>query len=336
MKRRGFIKSGIATLAAGTASSSVLGEIIAPDGENITSEEMNHFFLKMDTAMDQISSSSGFYIKKLMHQSPDRIDLDHFKSGIRSLLLVGNFGDLSVQGQVHPGMQKRLQYSAYEINSTFLDLKDKLKSMPAISRDEIKLALEEEPELGDRVLESLELEAKAIGVPSRRIKQMRRMGNLIVKRLNHSPDMLINEYVSKCEKLNSIDDSEIDKERFMKKLLGEEEFNIRFLKAEKAALDWQKSEIPDIPIGYRALKTLEDDDKPSGVKKEKRYKKGTRALGVGAILTAAGWLLIGIGQAGAGFLLAIGVGLGVTVGPLIILIALIMLLVIALKKPSDK
>ena len=66
--------------------------------------------------------------------------------------------------------------------------------------------------------DSLELEAKSIGIPSRRMRQMRRMGNRIIKRINHSPDMLINEYVSKCEKMMALDDSDLDMELLLGKV----------------------------------------------------------------------------------------------------------------------
>lgn len=54
MKRRGFIKSGMVTLVAGTTGPAALGEIIAPDGENITSEEMDHFLVDMDVARKSV------------------------------------------------------------------------------------------------------------------------------------------------------------------------------------------------------------------------------------------------------------------------------------------
>lgn len=329
MKRRGFIKSGMVTLVAGTTGPAALGEIIAPDGENITSEEMDHFLVDMDVAMDRISSSSGHYLNNLMNQQPKDIDLVNFRAGLRSMLLVGNFGDLSIKGQVHPGMQRRMLYSATEINSTLMESTNFLKSMTPVSRTEIKFAFHDEPDLGDRILDSLELEAKSIGVPTRRQRQMRRMGSRIIKRLKHSPDMLINEYLSKCEKLNSIDDSEIDSELFLKKQMGDTEYKTRFQKAENAALQWQKSGLPEIPIGYKPIKVPDEDEKPSLEKKDNRYREGKRALGIGAIVTSVGWLLIAITGGWAGIIL------GITVGPLIILIALIMLLAQASKKSQE-
>jgi len=327
MKRRGFIKSGMTTLAASVAAPAAFGEIIAPDSDYITSAEMDHFLTKMDKAIDQISKTTGHYLIPKMNFQPSNRDLLSFQSGMRSLLLVGNFSDLSLRGQVHPGMQKRLFYSAPEINSSLSELTIRIKSMSLEDRSEIQKALIEEPDLGDRILESLDLEARAVGIPIRRRKQMNRIGNRIIKRLKHSPDMLINEYIAKYDKLTTLDKTDFDYEHLLKKQIGEEEYNKRYNQAEFEAIEWQKQNLIDQPVGYKSLKVIQRDDDLPEEKEQNYYRKGLMTLGVGAIVTAAGWILIAITGGVAGLIM------GVTLGPLIILIALIMLLVKAIQKP---
>jgi hypothetical protein len=329
MKRRGFIKSGMTTLAASVAAPAAFGEIIAPDSDYITVSEMDHFITKMDKAIDQISKSTGHYLIPQMNIQPSKSDLLNFQSSMRGLLLVGNFSDLSLKGQVHPGMQKRLLYSAPEINSSLSEMTNSIRSMSMEDKSDIQRALYEEPDLGDRIMESLDLEARAVGVPVRRRKQMKRMGNRIIKRLKHSPDMLINEYITKYDKLTDLDKSDYDHEHIIKKQIGEEAYYKRYTQVENKALEWQKKNLIDQPIGYKPLKGIRRYEDLPDENEQNYYRKGLRALGLGAIITAVGWIIIAISGGGVGLIL------GVTLGPFIILIALIMLLILAIKKPRE-
>jgi hypothetical protein len=340
MKRRVYLKSSVATLAASTAGPVALGEIIAPNGEDISAAEMDRFLTEMDIAMDRISYTSGHYLNNLINQPLSDIDLLNFRAGMRSLLLIGSFGDLPVKGQVHPAMQKRLHYSAPEIDSTFMNLKNKLESMSPESCDEVKSILKGEPDLGDRIIESLDLEAQLIGVPSRRRRQMRRMGNRVIKRLRHSPELLINEYILKYEKLNYLYESDTDMDHVMQKHMGDQEFKDRHQKAEFAAFEWQKANLPHSPIGYTSLVNQNVHQEPSKEDKEPK-KKRISTLGIGAIMTGAGWLLVGLGtligtDEGVGAVIAgVGVVFGVTIGPITMLIGLIMLIVQSSKKSKE-
>jgi hypothetical protein len=70
MKRRGFIKTGVLTMAAGASSNAVLGEIVVPMSENISHLEMEDYISELDLRMDRISSSGGDYLKDLIYQTP--------------------------------------------------------------------------------------------------------------------------------------------------------------------------------------------------------------------------------------------------------------------------
>ena len=71
----------------------------------------------------------GQFLSELQQKPPSEKDARLFRQGMRSLLLVGNFGDLSVAGQVHPGVQKRLQYSAPEMDAAVSGTTDHMKSL---------------------------------------------------------------------------------------------------------------------------------------------------------------------------------------------------------------
>jgi len=331
MKRREFIKSGlIITAVADTSGHSVLREIIIPTEENVTQTEMERFIKEMDISMDRISHSGGDYLKNLISHTPSESEQTFFRSSLRSLLLIANFGELPIKGQVHPWMQKRLMYSAPEVNYSVHNSFDILRNMSDESKEEIRSAINDDPGLGDRILDALDLEAKSIGVPSARSRQMKVMGRRIIRRLSHSPEILINEYVKKTEKLLFAGNSEETLEKMFKMQLEEERYSAYSKEAESAAFQWNNSNIPDMPIGYRLMINDQDNNEDPNKTKKREPLQGLKALGVGVIITAVGWLIVAISGS------MVGIVLGVTIGPIIILIALIIMLVSAIRRGKQQ
>jgi len=316
-------------MAGGASSPLAVGEIIAPLGENISHIEMENFTGEVDAGMDLIAHSGGYYLKNLVPQVPTEDEQNYFRSSLRSLLLTGNFGDLPIKGQVHPWMQKRMIYSASEINYTVSTSLDILRNMSDITKEEIRGALIDDPGLGDRILESLDLDARSIGVHSARRRQMRVMGKRIIRRLRHSPEMFIDEYVKKAEKLMAANNSDEALERLFVSQIGENEYSARRIEAEKAALQWIELGIPDSPIAYNPVVTFQEISKPSDEKVNLKKRKGLRLLGIGFVLTAAGLTIIAL--SGGSGIYVLGAVLGITIGPILILSAIIVLIVQALK-----
>jgi hypothetical protein len=336
MERRGFIKTGLTTVAAGASGQLALGEILVPMGENITLTEMENFTREMDISMDFISRSAGNYLKNLIPKTPTETEQNYFRSSLRTLLLVGNFGKLPVKGQVHPWMQKRMLYSVPEVNYSVNCSLDILKNMSDESKEEIRSALIDDPDLGGRILETLDLEARSVGISSSLRRQMRVMGTRITRRLRHSPEMLFDEYIKKADKLLAAGNSDEALEHLLQTQMGEINYSTRRNEAESAAFHWRSLNIPDVPVGYNPIITEQDDNKPSGEKTNLKKRKGLGLLGVGFITTAIGWLFIAIAEdvlAGIG---AVGLILGVTIGPILILIALIVIIIAAIKAGKSK
>jgi hypothetical protein len=330
MKRRGFIKTGMVTMAAGSSSNAALGEIIIPISENISQVEMENFISELDLRMDLISSSGGNYLKDLLNQTPTKTQDDYFRSSLRTLLLIGNFGDLPIKGQVHPQMQKRLHYSSPEISHSVTKSIDILKNMSDESMEDIRSALSDDPDLGDRIMEALDLEAQSIGIPAARRRQMRIMGKRINRRLKHSPDMLINEYVKKADKLMQSSNSDEDLEKLLRTQEGEDNYSASRKEAEAASIQWSRWDLPEIPIDYSPIITEQDDNKLSKEEIDVKKRRALRLLGVGGVTTAIGWIIIAISGGMAGVIM------GITLGPLLILIALILLIVVASESGKSK
>jgi hypothetical protein len=355
MKRRDFLIGGMGALGAGVTGCAGISQVIAPNWPNITPSQMDRFLTDLDGSMNHIAENpeGGRFISELQQGKSNEKDAQFFRQGMRSLLLSGNFGDLSVAGQVHPGVQKRLHYSAPEMDAAVQGTVNQMISLSPTARVDMQSALREDSTLGDRVLEAVDLEAAAVGASNRRRKQLHVMGNHIIGRMKHSPDMFINEYVTKYEKLTSVSGSAAETHRFMAARMGEAAFKAQVQKAENAARYWQRQDLEEMPIGYQLVAqevtdngSLPDDPgqgqtQPQQPPKRERsddwYRTGGKMLGIGAISTGVGWLMIAIGDdTGDGdALLWIGVVLGITVGPIMILLGLITLLIGAIIDASD-
>ena len=153
MKRRSFLKGTIGTMAIGP------GELIAPNWAHVTPPEMDHFLIGLDEAMNRIENEpkGGRFVTEFINHAPSENEALLFRKSMSSLLLLGNFGDLSIDGQVHPGVQKRLRYSAPEMFSSFQEIVDEMKSLTPTDRTDIKSALSQDGDLGDLVLEAIDL-----------------------------------------------------------------------------------------------------------------------------------------------------------------------------------
>ena len=320
MKRRDFLMGGIGAWATGTTGCAGIRQVIAPSWPNVTPAEMDGFLVSLDGAMNRITENpAGERFLSELQQRPSRErDARLLRQGMRTLLLAGNFGDLSVAGQVHPGVQQRLQYSASEMNSTTLGLMNHLQSLSPAARANMQSALRQDAGLGDRVLEAIDLEASSVGVPVRRRLQLRAMGKHIIGRLQHSSDMFIDEYVTKSQKVLSQSGSVAETQHLMAAHMGEPAFKTRRQEAENAAQRWQAMELQEIPIGYQALAKEETSEEES----DAWYRAGNRLLGYGVIVTAVGWLIIAIGAKTSDGLIFLGMIPGVTVGPLSILLGI--------------
>ena len=330
MKRRDFLIGGIGAVATGTTGCAGIRQVISPSWPNVTPAEMDGFLVDLDGAMNRITENpAGERFLSELQQRPSREqDARLLRQGMRTLLLAGNFGDLSVAGQVHPGVQQRLQYSASEMDSTVLGAMDHLQSLSPAARADMQSALRRDARLGDRVLEAIDLEASSVGVPVRRRLQLRAMGKHIIGRLQHSSDMFIDEYVTKSQKILSQPGSVAETQRLMAVRMGEPAFKVRRQEAENAALRWQAMELQEIPIGYQSLEKEDTREARSDEEEsEAWYRAGNRLMGFGAITTVIGWLIIAIGSGiGSDGLLIIGLIPGVTVGPLAFLLGLVTIL----------
>lgn len=331
MKRREFIKSSLAfTAVAGASVGSAFGEILIPSEDNVSQSEMERFVRQMDYSMDRIANSGGEHLNSLFPSTTAEDQQTFFKSGLRSLLLVGNFAELPLKGQVHPWMQKRMMYSAPEVNYSVDQSIELMRNLSDESMENIQSALTDDPDLGSRIIDSLDLEAKSIGVTRTRRRQMKIMGRRLIRRMRHSPHMLVEEYVKKYEKLWFSENSDEALDKLFKMQMDEARYSTISKEAERDALAWNNSGVPDMPIGYGLMineePPVDEENKRPPLKGLKLLTIGVIVATTGAILAlAAGGITTGLGS--------VGVILGVTIGPILILIALLIVIISALSRP---
>jgi hypothetical protein len=328
MDRRKFIKSSAGGLAVGVAGPVELGKMVIPNWKNISVDEMNTFIYQQDYALDEIENNEkgGEYLESLLGvRSENKEVRDLFRNTMKTLLLSGNFVALSTEGQMHPKVQKRIWDSANMVNETIEELVSKLKSFSPEDLSGFKALLLDDPEIGIAIEETLAAEAVNAGVPRQRIRRLRRMIRQQLKKLKQSPGMVIEKYVHKYDKLMSRVNSEEENRRYMIANMGEKAFHKKVSEAEQASLRWKEI----LPPGV--YKDLINEDPDS--KEKIDPPKGLKALGIGAILTGLGWLLIATGTESG---LMIGLVAGVTVGPILMVIAIIVIIVSGIKQQIEK
>jgi hypothetical protein len=336
MKRRNFIKGGTSVMALGTVSPQSFSNVISPEVKKMSIEKMDRYLVELDRTMNRISAyptigKSKFYSSNKILSNKD---IEFITMCSRTLLLTGNFGELSTEEQVHPGVQERLKYSAQEMSATINKAMANLTSLQSDDYTKIKSILNNEPEVGDMALDILVQLSREANVPKRRSRQLNAIGKKVLKRLKHSPEMFINESLTKCsKKMNTQLGYDDDTIKLLEARLGKDEADKKIEEILAADQYWGDLKHKAIPIGFEvehSIKTIQGKPDP-------KEKKALKSLGIGALITATGWLLVAIGSAAAmDFLMVVGVIAGITIGPLIIIIALITLLVLASKKSKEQ
>lgn len=332
MKRRQFI-IGAGAVAASTSGCANIEGLISPNWPDVSPNDMSSFLTDFDLAMNNIAiaqSQSGLQhaFKPSMSQGAD---IRLFRQGMRSLLMLGSFRELSMDGQMHPGVQQRMQYSSPELISAVKGLTGKLASLSSNERSNLKRTLKEKPELTERVLESMDYEAAAVGIPIRRRIQMRKMGHFIMRQLKNAPDLFIDEYTTKSNKLLAQNLTDEATTKLMIAHMGKEGYKKKMQEAEAAMLRWNKMGVDTSSIGYELL--LDPDEMALAQNDEDKastnlYRKGLKSLGLGFKITLIGAAIMGLGAlVESDVILGIGVVPGVTVGPIIIVVGLITLLI---------
>ncbi|MRG94880.1 hypothetical protein [Polyangium spumosum] len=324
MERRDFLKVGViggaGTAAAGTLGCAGTTGAAAPPVALVSPEEMDRFLARLDGGLDKLKtgeSSIASLFPKL-----DSTDSNHQKQDVlvrktlRSLLLVGSFNDLPEEGRVHPGVQDRMWSGMGEMDEAMLGMTSALDSLTPTERADIGLRMRKDPGLGMRIVEAIDQDAAKAGIPMERRLHLRAIAVEACSRMKQSTPLLIDEYVTKVNKVAARPANVAEFERRLVAQMGEEAFFQYRERTEALARRW------NVASAGQAANDGAGPNAPPAADPHQRSSRvltvGGILLGVGALSLLVGGIIVSSGGFVGAFVMTVGALLGI--GGLITLI----------------
>jgi hypothetical protein len=296
MDRRDIFKLGIAAgagLVTTGGSSCLLLPKIMYDNEPLPLPDMDRYLSQIDKGVDYIENRSIFHdYPELEEKHPEEDQLS--RKAIKTLYLTAMFSDLPEKGQVHPGMQERIQEAMPDMDRAVYGISDHLESRTTDELKTLKVALRRRSNPGMEIAEKINHHAKVCGVSKRRRLQTRAMFTHVVGRMKcQPPGLLFHEYVNKVEKMKDRHGSMEEMQRWVASQVGEKEFWKRQERLNEYALEWKT-------VGARGEK---DKKKSSG---STCLTVGGVTMGLGVILLIVGGIVVEAGDIAGAFVMTAG------------------------------
>lgn len=336
MHRRDVLKlAGAAALGGSSCATLLLPPADASDGEVLG------FLGRLETALAGIASGDG-----LMSLLPDESQALReaprvqqaaalIKKTFRSILLVGSVHDLSEEQRAHPAVQQKLQDSMGEFDEAMLGMTGVLEGWSKTERSDISRALREDPELGMRIMGAIDAEAGAVGISATRRVHLRSISARVCGRLRQSPDLLVDEYLTKVNKVIARHGGQAEGQRRAATALGEQLLWARqdVLSAVEGQATGGSAPAPTAPPLVPAPEPPRPGPRPVPVEPESdrpRVNPGAVVLSIGGSLLGLGVIgfILGLSTGGGGvglFLDTLGVVLGI-LGVIGLIVGLILFL----------
>ncbi|MDX1493990.1 MAG: hypothetical protein R3253_08035 [Longimicrobiales bacterium] len=297
MDRRDFIKKGTAG-ATGFAAVGAPRPKEAPRSTGTRPEQpadMEKYLEQVDYGVERIS---GWPVADMLGTSGESSGSTEelVRKSMLSLYMAGMFGDLSVENQLHPGMQDRMWSASSTMDEALDEVTTFLQSRSNEELERVRTTLRDRPDVLRQVVGLVDEQAERSGISDPRRAQLRAMFNDVAWRFEHqAPSLLIDEYVGKVQKLAATDVEDAAHQRWLMAKIGEEVF-------------WQAQE------------SLRD----------RRISRGLKAMGIGVALFLVGAALVSLGDgdgSDSDALVWIGLVPGITGGSITFVFGLITLLV---------
>lgn len=300
MDRRDFIKRGAAGasgIVAGGSRVHPLEGVEPPNSKVFPPDDMETYLATIDEGVSRLSQWP------LAERFPGLRDGDFdgesmARKTLLSLYMAGMFGDLPVENQLHPGMQDRLWAAQPAMDEALAEMTDFVHRQTPEQLARVRMTLQTRPDVLRDISRMVDTEAERVGVSEARRAQLRAMFTDVGWRIeNQPPGLIVDEYVSKVERVTASDIEDAARQRWLTARYGEEIF-------------WQAEE---------SLR-------------QRRISRGLKAMGIGALLFLAGVALV---SASGGdvtsndndALLWIGLVPGITAGSIFFVVGFIILLV---------
>jgi hypothetical protein len=220
------------------------------------------------------------------------------RKALSGLYMTAMFADLSVEDQMHPGMQKRMVDALPRIGETADEIGEYLASRSSAQRRATAEVLEARSDVAESFIATLDEHAARSGVVPERREQTRVMYEEVLWRLRNQPaDLVVDEYRTKLTKM----------EAFEGPLAGVRREQIARA-GEKAFWDWNTGKSD--PRTQQAIRALVDEGPAAGgeepddateagegdANKPHPAARGAKMMGIGLIIFGVG---AGLTAAGA-------------------------------------
>lgn len=334
MDRRDVLKLGAVASVSGSSCAGLLSNPGA-----VGASDLGGFLSSLDGALASIGGGQFFDTFLPATRSPELSTRAQHgevlaKKTLRSLLLVGTLSELPPEHLAHDGVQQRLRDSMGEFDDAMFGMTSMLEQLSPTERADLSAALEEDPQLGMRVMSGVDEQAAAFGVSLKQRTKLRALSTHACARLRQSPELLITEYTGKMHKIAARQGARAAAERAMAASLGS---NLLWQSqaAEGEATGGSLTPPPPPPPQIDPPETRGASADPESAYPASPVRRGPRAshvlLTTGGIALGLTALSVGLGFAsgssGAGlFVFTVGALLGIT-GLIVLIIGLIMLAV---------
>ncbi|MFO0546951.1 MAG: hypothetical protein U0271_01120 [Polyangiaceae bacterium] len=292
MERRSFLRTGLlggSALGASGCSATLDGLLQIPKEQGVSDEEVKAFLARLDGQLGAISAARPQDPMLIPSAALPTGDVergrDLVQKTMRGLLITGSFADLPLEGRTHPAVQARMTAAMPELDDAMLGMRDFLGRLTPTERADLGRALRKDPDLGMRVVGSIDDQASELGVSLTRRVHMREIAAHACARLKQSSDLFLDDTLRKADKLAMRDTTPLAIERQLLAQLGEAEFFRMRDSLEAAAAKWN---VATRDLGEGVLD-------PETRDYERQKNRANVVLTVGGVLLGVGLVHLAIG-----------------------------------------
>jgi hypothetical protein len=274
------------------------------------------------------------------------------RKSIRSLYMTGRFLDMPDEMRVHPGVQARMWDMQPEMDDAVLGMTARLERMTGDDHRRVQAYLRKDDRFGERLAKVLEGTAVEDGLSFKRSFGVRSTALQLTQRMAaQSPALVTEPIVSKVRRIEAHPRSDAEQLRRLGARVGEEAF---WAHQERLALLHQGWKVRLAAAGALESATAVANAGPGGSGTQTAASSGSQqasstsspgsnTMGTGAVTMGfgAGSVTLGLifyglyaATSASGFLIPALV-LGVTIGPILLLVGLIILIVGACMKADE-
>ena len=341
MERRDLLKLGAlagATGLTGLGGSSCLLPRILFDNDPLALPDMDVFLAALDHGVDHIegwSPAAGDAEGGESNRPVDRLS----RKALKTLFLTAMFSDLPPEGQMHPGMQERIRRATPDIDEAVFGMTERVRSRTPDEWKATQAVLRGPTNPGMLVADKIDRHAAACALPMRRRLQTRAMFAHVDGRLRKQPPgLLVDEIVTKVDKLRERGGSPEEFQQKMSSRIGEQAFQEHQQRLAAYVQQWEARGVPS--LGAKSVDggpepeatdggTVDDSVSPQAEPPAAESDSSSRTLTAGLIIMGIGSVVLlasGIAFATASAYL-IPAAIAMTVGGVILLIGLIVTIV---------